>query len=275
MEQPEILTEYVRKVDEFWEVYNQATADWRYKWSRGHRAGLEWTLSPQVFRKVSSSTPEEFPLALHEEDILKEYCSRCSAFLRELSSDDYVRKLCHAQHYHLATRLLDWTSDIRVSLYFAFNHEYAEPEDPCVWLLDPHTFNSEYNAVAAIEYPNSQLVHQRAEAAFLGSGVQVNGRHRYPVAFTPDWFEPRLSDQRSCFTIHGSDRRGIDEISISKDGEDACAYLQRIVIPTEAASEFREQLQRTNGIATRAEVFRDPGNIAKNIMELTFAELNG
>jgi hypothetical protein len=60
---------------------------------------------------------------------------------------------------------------------------------------------------------------------------------KLPVAVFPTHFDRRISAQSSCFTIHGRDRRGLDELFTNRT-----AHLAKIVIPSYAIEDIREEL---------------------------------
>src|SRR5712664_127790 len=59
-------------------------------------------------------------------------------------SDNWQR-LSFMQHYGVPTRLLDWTSDINIALYFALNRPNSvKSGDPCIWVMNPFKLNELY-----------------------------------------------------------------------------------------------------------------------------------
>lgn len=121
-----------------------------------------------------------------------------------------------AQHVGLPTRLLDWTESMMVAVYFAL-----QESDPVVWMLDPISLN------------NSSLEKdkQRDDYVFpltwfrppdgsvnLGS-INIQGAWETdkpgvpkPVAILPTNIHPRMSVQKSCFTIHGKIKKPLTQM---------------------------------------------------------------
>jgi len=58
-----------------------------------------------------------------------------------------------------------------------------------------------------------------------------------PVAVYPTHFSRRISSQRSCFTIHGSDYDGFDHLPLA-----AVPFLRKIVIPGSKANSIERSL---------------------------------
>lgn len=52
--------------------------------------------------------------------------------------DDHLAWLFLAQHHRLPTRLLDWTENVLVGLYFATGNQNEDGE---LWAMDPYALN--------------------------------------------------------------------------------------------------------------------------------------
>jgi len=123
-----------------------------------------------------------------------------------------------AQHVGLPTRLLDWTEGALVALYFAL-----QEKDPVVWMLDPVQLNR-------LSLPKDQATFKdnqfpltwtyRDLVPFINIGNE-NIRYAWeheprgvelPVAVHPTNIHPRMSAQRSCFTIHGRRPNCLNEL---------------------------------------------------------------
>jgi hypothetical protein len=94
-------------------------------------------------------------------------------------------------------------------------------------------------------------------------GAWEQGRHGVPlpVAIPPTYVHARLRAQRSCFTIHGTDPRGLDSLLAGK------SILKRYVVDPDPAclQSMRSELA-VLGI-TDSVVFPDIDGLAKELKE--------
>ena len=118
--------------------FNSEQAFWR-----GH-GNAEWLLIPHVFR----TDPEHPEVPKYDECALIgnfQVRAPTRSHTKTPEPDDYFGWLFLAQHYGLPTRLLDWTENPLVALYFAVL-EQEEASDGCIWALWPRQLNATFGA---------------------------------------------------------------------------------------------------------------------------------
>lgn len=106
-----------------------------------------------------------------EEEIMKRFIRHSTPLLRTIP-DTYIEWIVLAQHHGLPTRLLDWSQNPLVSLYFALSHE--KDSESVVYAIDP-------KIVTSLDVDLQDLMD-----------FQV---------YYPKNFDQKLVTQKGCFTI--------------------------------------------------------------------------
>jgi len=105
-------------------------SDLRHCWFRGHAKVIEGEILPGVHREPYCSARPNIEFWAGQRFRL-----RAPSFASDLPKwDDYVSWLLLMQHHGVPTRLLDWTENVLVGLYFAVWE--AEAEDGELWCMD-------------------------------------------------------------------------------------------------------------------------------------------
>jgi hypothetical protein len=222
-------------------------------WWRGH-AKAEWRLEAQVYR----TNPERPAHRLYNETaLIGHFVSR--APLRSHrpcpAAGDYFGWLFLAQHYGLPTRLLDWTENPLVALYFGVTDH--PDNDGCIWALWPTALNRIFDpdapGLVQIRDPNVAKLAESAFTARPSEGVII--------AIDGQEIDPRMLAQMSRFTLH-TYPTALELIS------ERAGWLRRYVIPKNAKDRIRAQLSALG--VRRSNLFPDLATLATELKAARF-----
>jgi FRG domain len=161
------------------------------------------------------------------------------------------------QHYGAPTRLLDWTQGALLALYFAVKDNPGH-FDSAVWALDPYSLNRRAIELDEVIPPSAQGVSNRDKRRWLPTRFTGRQIPRKPIAVFPTHIARRISTQRSCFTVHGSDLRGLDRLENSRP-----PLLRRLVIPSFNVRVIKRELI-DSGI-DQATIFPDLDGLGRSV----------
>lgn len=197
-------------------------------WFRGH-ASSGWDLSASVFRTPARTANEVV--------LLKRFIQEARRHLSEvpLKQWDWIFL---AQHHQVPTRLLDWSENPLVGLYFASLDHLDIPGDPRsardgrLWILHPTVMNAEQGfSFGPGDLPMFELDSELDEySPYTGSP-----HAKPPIAALAARNFDRISAQWGTFTVCNQ-ANPIDKLpEVSK-------YLVSVDVPVAAKSHLREQL---------------------------------
>ena len=232
----------VDNIHEFLQVVEEWTNEWFIQektwgpWFRGHR-DARWKLRPSLYRYP----PCARPIRRLEDEIRQEFIVRAPSLGPERPQSSWEWYFL-MQHCGAPTRLLDWTESALIALYFAVRDK-SDQADSAVWVLEPWKLNTHVADLNEVIAPaaGSGMVPAHAERykEWLPDRYSKPRelQRALPVAVYPTHFSRRISSQRSCFTIHGSDYDGFDHLPLA-----AVPFLRKIVIPGSKANSIERSL---------------------------------
>lgn len=158
----------------------------------------------------------------YEKDILKEFKRRAIPFLpKTFNTNSDWEWLALAQHYKLPTRLLDWTENPLVALFFSLEFPNLNNNDRAVWVFGP---NEDEFADS-----NNPLVNP-----FSLDKTKI---------YVPNQITQRITVQSGWFTVHRYQKKSNKFVAFNKNVN----YKDRvfkIVIPNKLRDNILLRLDR-------------------------------
>jgi hypothetical protein len=215
-------------------------------WWRGHAKAC-WKLKPFVYRDRPKGGK------YNERALINHFQIRALGRLGHRSRPQSdLEWLFLAQHYGLPTRLLDWTENSLVALYFAVSEEQcaiSETEcDACLWVISPAKLNEEESnpgnpkeAQKGMVFSNEPVVQAMVMQAFgtkcktiiEKTGLCCSALPKVLALASGDTDE-RIVAQSGRFTIHGCD-------SALEDFKGNNRYLRKFLIPANAKEQIKHR----------------------------------
>jgi hypothetical protein len=246
---PNTFAELLEAIEGFQEA-SQAS------WYRGCR-DKDHKLRPTLYRHASKTKIEE--ISALEAELTTRFVQRSLPFLQRTLTDDWD-KLFLMQHYGVPTRLLDWTENPFVGIYFALNSgTESKRTDAALWMCDPIGWNQA--ALDHISYKGGVLDESNQLLRSYAPGMPVAQMPMHPIMIYGTYNSPRIVAQRGGFALFGQGIEPMEEVH--KLGKFPSGVLTKIIIEKERVEEIRASLFRKG--FTESVVFPDLDGLAKEI----------
>ena len=257
-----VSTKTVTSIKDFFEVVTdfQSVGEGPV-WFRGH-TDSSYALLPNLFRADGVDSIEA-ALEL-EMNIMNAFRQRGIPYIERTLGDPWDQ-LFLMQHYGVPTRLLDWTENPLVALYFALGRMQVKGQVPmsaksaAVWIVDPSAWNR--RALDHFRYGGGILSTSSEKLSGFAPGAPIDMMGREPLAIYGAHNSPRIVAQKGVFMVFGQEIKSLEEVFIdSHGGGDA---LLKVEIPQDCLVQMQEGLDRF-GI-TPSTVFPDLDGLARDL----------
>lgn len=255
-----LTTTEIKSLKEYTEFVEQLTDT---RWYRGCASCHD--LKPSLYRHPV--VKDLNPLLAIESDILRRFRQRCTPYLgANMSVDKDLNAMFIMQHFRVPTRLLDWTENPYIALYFALNdsklketsgdREYTT--DVCVWVLDPVAWNNK-----ALDFsPPPGIIYSQNDEYLSGYLPTISSASRKPdpVALYGIFNNPRIVVQRGVFTLFGAKVEPMERIYRQHYPPDS---LRRLIIKKQSVGAMLSSLTRIG--VTDSTIFPDLEGLAREL----------
>jgi hypothetical protein len=227
-------------------------------WFRGQSNG-GWGLVPTIYRNDYTDA--------NEAEMRLEFESVGHPLAQSSITHDKWHWYFLMQHYGAPTRILDWTTNPLVALYFAVRE--AGKADAAVWVIDPWRWNRAHvkgmygPAITGWEETTGYLFD--LEEACDTDKDEGQTKKKWPIAIEPPHIDRRIAAQGSKFVIFGTKKDMVESPAVNRPrgGKHKHAVLDKIIISRDIAEGLREELNQL-GINERA-MFPDLEGLGKHI----------
>ena len=240
-----------------------------------------YSLLPGILRETvrnGNGKSEEVEFYYEDEyEILSHFIKEASSYITNINRDDYLSWLEYAQHFGCPTRLLDFTSNPLVALYFCCKDK--SKTDGSVWIINEINFENWYRQSDFVinNKPTSRKQIINSIIAEM-KGDHQNTEMKRPVSHFPFYIDQRMVAQSSRFLIWGADKRSLEEIVSEKEymrlSPDSVRigkskdtrFLFKYDVPSDNKDNILKQLN-TCGINEKA-LFPGPDGIGRFIADI-------
>lgn len=125
--------------------------------------------------------------------------------MRLPNEDNHLNWLILMQHFGTPTRLLDWSENILVALFFAVIDD--PDKDGELWTMFPQELNK-LSGIPGYPLSNHRYIKYLAGAPMAANPekfkerLEIDKMSQFPLAFFPSLKFPRMTSQQSVFTLH-------------------------------------------------------------------------
>jgi hypothetical protein len=195
----------------------------RQYWFRGQGCD-SYKLSPSLWRhlrpKTGATEVEPGQVLEMERRLLTRFRQRSLPYWPAGYPQTDWEHLFAMQHYGVPTRLLDWSTNLLMGVYFALDHEVSTCScgtgncKPTIWLLDPVLMNQTNKRLDGV--PVGVLATSDEDVAPWSPGVAETRFAPDPVAIHGTYNSDRIAAQSGAFTVGGKTVKPVDDLDLAQ-----------------------------------------------------------
>jgi len=239
------VTTEVATLSDFFAVFHSLLEPNKDFWFRGHPK-IEYTLAPSALRYSDAASRER---ALNLVADVQRYLE--IKLPRPPQTTDRLGWMQVAQHYGLPTRLLDWTQNAAIALYFASSEDMDK--DGLVVVLNPLDLNQ------WVDPKSPRIFDIQRDREIIEPYFKLNGKIRsggkHSIAINPTWNNERIAIQQGVFTLHGARKFELDR--------DQASSLIMVPVLKEHKASLHSELERV-GVGEMF-IFPEPEHVCSHL----------
>ncbi|MEE0510364.1 MAG: FRG domain-containing protein [Peptococcaceae bacterium] len=272
----------IHNLSEFLSVLNK----YNTQFSRKHKTGgfifrgmsnASWPLLPGIYREhqedeitatVSDASSSRKIYQAKEYAILSHFKKEASGLLPHIPMKDDFTWLQYAQHYGVPTRLLDFTANPLVAMYFCCRSE--SEDNGVIWIINTVSFEywsnnelicnhlaAEYNRKDLIDSIMQEMQKIRDNSCLEGNYDGRWDKKTRPLMFIPPYIDQRMSAQSSRFLLWGENQSALEDMikpnnkmqldtGMNVDFINDEHFLGKMIVPTECKKGIMKELDLLN-----------------------------
>ncbi len=240
------MSTYIKSVSDLLSLLEK----FNYQFSQTHRtdgfifrgmSDKKWKLLPGVLREFEEEQKSELVeggaisgniYISSEIEILSHFKKEASGILNHVPQADNLTWLQYAQHYGVPTRLLDFTANPLVALFFCCQSE--SKADGSLWIINTanfHRWSSDEDICKdkTLRHTRKSIIDTillNMSSAGLAESEELTKNR--PILFIPPYIDQRMSAQSSRFMLWGNNDSALDNMEIEDNEMVLCPDGMRI-----------------------------------------------
>jgi hypothetical protein len=278
-----MILKIIRSVKEYQDVIAEINSDNKNMWYRG-MSKATYSLSPSLFREkrviglefsgreINGNYYRKSDAVMKSDlHVIEEFINHYKKYYpKKCENYNLIDYLYVMQHYDIPTRLLDFSKNELVALYFAVSSQNSEEENSYDDEINDFKENNGYSDMGASIHcidpvftnKNTNLFVNIKDEILNIDNIDENSLSRIilPLCIETKNNDARIKAQNGVFMVFGSDYKGYEDYEIFEK------KTIKIFVPNSCRSKIKEELKKNHDVY-HATVYPDIKGIALEIIE--------